>query len=97
MEDSTEIGKIWESLQLILTNPCEQRVAYLLFHCGLKPREIIHFCPQEWSDVQEISLLKHDGATCQRAEWYLRYISCKSGKSIRRATGKSHFPAELQK
>ncbi len=38
----------------------EQQLAYLLYHCGLKPREIVHFCPQEWSDVQEIYRLRRN-------------------------------------
>ena len=54
VEDSTDNGEVWEILHMILSNPREQRLAYLLFHCGLKPREIIRFCPQEWSDIQEI-------------------------------------------
>jgi len=58
VEDNTENSEVWESLQLMLSNPREQRVAYLLFHCGLGPREIIRFCPQEWSDVQEIYRLR---------------------------------------
>jgi hypothetical protein len=58
VEDNTENGEVWESLQLLLTNPREQRVAYFLFHCGLKPREMIRYCPQEWSDVQEIYRLR---------------------------------------
>jgi hypothetical protein len=60
VEDNTENGEVWESLQLLLTNPREKRLAYLLFHCGLKPREIIRFCPQEWSDVQEIYRLRRN-------------------------------------
>ena len=60
MEDDTENSETWESLQLLLTNPREQRVAYLLFHCGLKPREIIRFCPQEFSDIQEIYRLRRN-------------------------------------
>jgi hypothetical protein len=59
-EDKTENSEVWESLLLILTNPREQRVAYLLFHCGLGPRDIIRFCPQEWSDVQEIYRLRRN-------------------------------------
>jgi hypothetical protein len=54
VEDNTENSEVWQILKTILSNPREQRVAYLLFHCGLKPREILRFCPQEWSDVQEI-------------------------------------------
>jgi len=60
VEDSTDNSEVWESLQMILSNPREQRLAYLLFHCGLKPREIIRFCPQEWSDVQEIYRLRRN-------------------------------------
>jgi hypothetical protein len=53
VEDNTENSEVWESIQMLLSNPREQRLAYLLFHCGLKPRDIIRFCPLEWSDVQE--------------------------------------------
>jgi hypothetical protein len=54
VEDNTDNGEVWESLHILLSNSLEQRLAYLLFHCGLGPREIIRFCPQEWSDIQEI-------------------------------------------
>jgi hypothetical protein len=60
VEDNTENSEVWENLHLKLSNPREQRVAYFLFHCGLKPREIIHFCPQEWSDLQEIYRLRRN-------------------------------------
>jgi hypothetical protein len=70
-EDNTENSEVWESLLLILTNPREQRVTYLLFHCGLGPREIIRFCPQEWSDVQEIYRLRRN-----IMERLLRNVDC---------------------
>lgn len=54
VEDQVDSNEIWEVLQATLSSAREQRLAYLLYHCGLKPREILHFCPQEWSDVQEI-------------------------------------------
>jgi len=60
VEDSTDSSEVWESLQAILLNPREQRLAYLLFHCGLGPREIMRFCPQEWSDIQEIYRLRRN-------------------------------------
>ncbi len=60
VEDSSDNSEVWESLHMILSNPREQRLAYLLFHCGLKPREIIRFCPLEWSDVQEIYRLRRN-------------------------------------
>jgi hypothetical protein len=58
VEASTDSGEVWESLHMILSNPREQRLAYLLFHWGLKPREIVRFCSQEWGDVQEIYRLR---------------------------------------
>src|SRR6266568_7590238 len=54
VEDSSDHSEVWDILHMILSDPREQRLAYLLFHCGLKPREIVHFCSQEWGDVQEI-------------------------------------------
>jgi hypothetical protein len=56
--DKTENSVVWESLHMLLSNPREQRLAYFLFHCGLGPREIMRFRPQEWSDVQEIYRLR---------------------------------------
>jgi hypothetical protein len=58
LEEDADSGEIWEILKKVLHDPREQRVAYLLFHCGLKPREIIRFCPQEFSDVQAIYCLR---------------------------------------
>jgi hypothetical protein len=60
VEDQTDSSEVWEILQTMLPNRQEQRLAYLLYHCGLKPREIVHFCPQEWSDVQEIYRLRRN-------------------------------------
>jgi DNA-directed RNA polymerase specialized sigma24 family protein len=60
VEDQVAGLQVWEALQAILPNKREQRLAYLLYHCGLKPREIVRFCPQEWSDVQEIYRLRRN-------------------------------------
>jgi hypothetical protein len=54
VEDKTDRSEVWEILKELLPNRREQRVAYLLFHCGLKPREIVRFCPQEFRDIREI-------------------------------------------
>jgi len=59
VEDSANSSEAWGVLKTILSNVREQRLAYLLFHCGLGPREIVHFCPQEWSSVHEVSRLRH--------------------------------------
>ena len=58
MEDQTCSSELWGILERILPDSREQQFAYLLFHCGLKPREIMHFCPQEWSSMQEIYCLR---------------------------------------
>jgi len=53
-EDQDNQHKVWEMIQDLLTNERERRVAYLLYHCGLKPRQMLHYCPQEFNDVHEI-------------------------------------------
>ncbi len=60
VQDGTDSSEGWDSLKRMLSDPREQRVAYLLFHCGLGPREIVRYCPQEFSDVHEISRLRRN-------------------------------------
>jgi len=50
--------ELWEAIKSLLADKRQQRVAYLLFHCHLKPREIVHYCSEEWSSVQEIYRLR---------------------------------------
>ena len=59
-EDRTDSGELWKILQRVLPSELEQRLAYLLFHCKLKPREIVRLCPQEWPDAQEIYRLRRN-------------------------------------
>ena len=60
VEDRAAGLQVWEVLQRLLPNAREQRLAYLLYHCGLLPREIVRFCPQEWNEIQEIYHLRHN-------------------------------------
>jgi hypothetical protein len=53
-EDRYDSGELWQVISHMLFDERERRVAYLLYHCGLKPREIVHFCYQEFDDVREI-------------------------------------------
>jgi hypothetical protein len=55
-----DTGEIWEILQKLLPDVRERRLAYLLFHCGLKPREIVRFYPQEFNDIAEICRLRRN-------------------------------------
>ena len=52
--------KLWEILQKVLPSKREQRLAYLLYHCNLKPREIVRFFQEEWPDVQEVYRLRRN-------------------------------------
>ncbi len=54
MEDEPSSSEVWEIIQTMLPDKREQRLAYLLFYCGLKAREIVRYLPQEWCDVLEI-------------------------------------------
>jgi hypothetical protein len=58
IEDVSSSSEVWEVIQTMLPNKREQRLAYLLFYCGLKAREIVRYLPQEWSNVQEIYRLR---------------------------------------
>jgi hypothetical protein len=54
IEDKFESNELWDTLKKVIPDANEQRLAYLLFHCGLKPREIVLYCPQEFSDIHDI-------------------------------------------
>lgn len=58
IEGSSENQRLWEMLQSLLPSQREQRVAYLLFHCGLQPAEIMRFCPQEFHSLEDIYRLR---------------------------------------
>jgi hypothetical protein len=57
-EEPSESSVLWGRLQAALPNERERRLAYLLYHCGLEPAEIVRCCPQEWSDVHEVARLR---------------------------------------
>jgi hypothetical protein len=57
-EAPSESGVVWDNLQAALSNERERRLAYLLYHCGLSPTEIVRCYPQEWSDVHEVTHLR---------------------------------------
>ena len=60
MEEREDPQELWEFLQRMLPNVREQRLAYLLFYCGLKPRAIVQHCSQEFSDVHEVYRLRRN-------------------------------------
>jgi hypothetical protein len=59
-EEQEDSEELWHIVRSLLSNEREIRLAYLHFRCGLKAREIVSFCPQEFQDVQEIYRLRHN-------------------------------------
>ena len=55
---SSKQSEVWGMLRNMLPDVREQRLVYLLFHCGLKPKDIVRTYPQEFQDVEEISCLR---------------------------------------
>lgn len=45
---------LWEVIDSLLPGHREKRVAYLMLHCGLKPREVMERCPGVFDDVKDI-------------------------------------------
>ena len=60
VEDLYHENDLWEAIKSILPGEREQRVAYLHFHCNLKPREIVRYCPDEFQGEEEIYRLKRN-------------------------------------
>lgn len=74
VEELNDGNELWEVIQSQLTDERQQRVAYLIFHCGLKPREIIQFCSREFSNIQEIYRLRRSiFERLQRNAGYVRW------------------------
>ena len=67
VENRVAAREVWEVIRSQLPGEREQRLAYLLFHCGLRPREIVHLCPQEFSEVGEIHRLRRH--IFERLQW----------------------------
>ncbi len=59
-EDQDEGGELWEVIRTMLPNERERRLAFLLYQCNLKPREIVRLRPQEFPDVNEIHRMKRN-------------------------------------
>lgn len=50
---------LWNDVRHLLQESAEQRIAYLLFHCGLTPDEIVHRCSTEFPNLQEVLHLRY--------------------------------------
>lgn len=57
IETTNQVNELWEVIQAFIPDPKEKRVAYLILYCGLKPREITQYFPDEFKDAKDISRL----------------------------------------
>lgn len=55
----TDTVIVWNILCQSCKSTCEQRLAYLLFQCGLKPGDIVNSYPQEFTGVRAIARVRH--------------------------------------
>jgi hypothetical protein len=53
-QEENDGHELWEVLQSFLPNEHEKALAYLMFHCNLKPREVMQHRPGMFKDVNEI-------------------------------------------
>lgn len=60
VEDTYHEDELWETINAVLSGDRERRVAFLHFHCNLKPRQIMRFCPGEFKSEEEIYRLKRN-------------------------------------
>lgn len=51
-------SKVRKNIQYLLAQTHDQRLAYLLFHCGLKPEEVLQTYPQEFGTIQHVTHLR---------------------------------------
>jgi DNA-directed RNA polymerase specialized sigma24 family protein len=58
--EPTDGPNLWKSIESLLADERERRIVYLLYFCGLKPREIVSRCAEEFGDVKEIYRLNHN-------------------------------------
>ena len=56
---ATDNAILWNVLCQLCKSTREERLAYLLFQCGLKPRDIVNCYPQEFHDISEITRVRN--------------------------------------
>lgn len=52
--------QLWNVIAAMLPDEREPRLAYLLYDCGLKPREITRLLPEEFKNIQEVYQLRRN-------------------------------------
>ena len=60
IEESYDDDDTWNSIQSLLENEDERQIMYLLYYCGLKPREVVTRFPTQFPDVKDVYRLNHN-------------------------------------
>ena len=60
MEDEISSSEFWDAISAMLPGERERRLAYLLYVSGLKPRQVVQFCPEEWPNIREVHRLRRN-------------------------------------
>jgi len=60
VEETYDEDCTWNAIQSLLENEDERQIMYLLYYCGLKPREIAARFPEQFRDVKEVYRLNHN-------------------------------------
>jgi DNA-directed RNA polymerase specialized sigma24 family protein len=60
-EDHYDKHELWRAIETLITDKQELRVMFLLYNDGLKPREIVERCPEEFADIKEVYRLARNG------------------------------------
>ncbi len=58
--DDDSSHKVWRIIEEKLSDARERQLAFLLFHCALRPGEIARSCTNDFNDVQEVSRMRRD-------------------------------------
>lgn len=58
--DPDESDELWAAIESLLPEQRDRRLAYLLYYCNLKPREIVHYCHDEFGNVKEVYYLRRN-------------------------------------
>jgi len=60
IEESYNDDDTWDSIQSLLESEDERQIMYLLYYCGLKPREVVTRFPTQFPDVKDVYRLNHN-------------------------------------
>ncbi len=85
-----ESSMVWDSLQAVLPNRRERRLAYLLYHCGLEP-------PRLCEPVHRNGAMSARWLVCGALSWYDSYRTLSSSRQDRKGRSSQRLLPSAQK